>query len=179
MPVQTCARCDLIEFRTCPCRSDSYAPLLASTTARTHAHSPSHSTCNGTCSTLLNIPECTHAYTNSHVRTHACACSGYWLIKGTDIQAAGKTLGLCPRDTCQLVVDTGTSILVGDPPHSTPAMPTHACQTHSLSPCTQITAFNSHMPSDYPPGDNLAAGKPRLPFLPAHINCVGIGHRVS
>mmetsp|Transcript_18281 Transcript_18281/g.47791 ORF Transcript_18281/g.47791 Transcript_18281/m.47791 type:complete len:430 (-) Transcript_18281:195-1484(-) len=38
---------------------------------------------------------------------------GYWLIKGTEITAGGSSLGLCEPAGCQLVVDTGTSILVG------------------------------------------------------------------
>eukprot|EP01050_Picozoa_sp_SAG11_P024466 SAG11_NODE_5213_length_1628_cov_1.510137_1_plen_183_part_00 len=43
----------------------------------------------------------------------AQALLGYWLIKGTDIQANGKSLDICRDHNCQFVVDTGTSIIVG------------------------------------------------------------------
>lgn len=55
--------------------------------------------------------KCTWQYHDLDVAQHVL---GYWLIRGSNIEADGKDLGLCPKASgCQMVVDTGTSILVG------------------------------------------------------------------
>jgi hypothetical protein len=42
---------------------------------------------------------------------------GYWLVRGEDVLVSNKSVGICSqgllKKNCQLVVDTGTSILVG------------------------------------------------------------------
>jgi cathepsin D len=54
---------------------------------------------------------CAFNYHTLDVAQHAL---GYWLIRGANIEPDGKDLGLCPKlSGCQMVVDTGTSILVG------------------------------------------------------------------
>ena len=47
------------------------------------------------------------------IKYHPVVHEYYWTIMAEDILLGDKSLGLCPREGCKVVADTGTSLLTG------------------------------------------------------------------
>jgi len=64
----------------------------------------------------LSFGKIEHELIDGEIQYQPISDEGYWQVKMDDFAIAGSASGICGKDGCQAVVDTGSSMLMAPPP---------------------------------------------------------------
>jgi hypothetical protein len=64
----------------------------------------------------LSFGKIEHELIDGEIQYQPISDEGYWQVKMDDFAIAGEASGICGKDGCQAVVDTGSSMLMAPPP---------------------------------------------------------------